>query len=128
MMGLSIDLFLTTPLGLSALSFAITGYAVGVFQQGMVRTTPWLAPMLGGIGGLFGGLVFLTVGAVVGQTGFLSFDEPADRDHRRGLRRADRAPRVPGGAPGGPARRLGGHVAGARVMPRSRRRSRTGTP
>jgi rod shape-determining protein MreD len=73
-MGLAIDLFLTTPLGLSALSFAVTGYAVGVFQQGVVRTTPWLAPVLGGIGGLFGGLVFLTAGAIVGQPGFLSFD------------------------------------------------------
>jgi rod shape-determining protein MreD len=73
-MGLAIDLFLTTPLGLSALSFAVTGYAVGVFQSGVVRTTPWLAPILGGIGGLFGGLVFLTAGAIVGQAGFLSFD------------------------------------------------------
>ena len=73
-MGLAMDLFLTTPLGLSALSFAVTGYAVGVFQQGVVRTTPWLAPILGGIGGLFGGLVFLTAGAIVGQPGFLSFD------------------------------------------------------
>ena len=73
-MGLAIDLFLTTPLGLSALSYAVTGYAVGVFQAGVVRTTPWLAPILGGIGGLFGGLVFLTAGAVVGQSGFLSFE------------------------------------------------------
>ena len=32
-MGLAIDLFLTTPLGLSALSFAITAYGVGVFQS-----------------------------------------------------------------------------------------------
>ena len=71
-MGLCIDLFLTTPLGLSALSFAITGYVVGVFQSGMVRTTPWLAPLLGGLGGLFGGLVFITAGAVVGQSGFLT--------------------------------------------------------
>ena len=47
LMGLAIDLFLTTPLGLSALSFAVTGYAVGVFQAGVVRTTPWLAPLLG---------------------------------------------------------------------------------
>jgi hypothetical protein len=39
-----------------------------------VRTTPWLAPLLGGTGGLFGGLVFLTVGAVVGQPGYLSFE------------------------------------------------------
>ena len=30
------------------LSFAVTGYAVGVFQTGVVRTTPWLAPILGG--------------------------------------------------------------------------------
>jgi rod shape-determining protein MreD len=73
-MGLSIDLFLTTPLGLSALSYAITGYAVGVFQSNVVRTTPWLPPLLGGIGGLVGGLVFITVGAVVGQPGFLSFE------------------------------------------------------
>jgi rod shape-determining protein MreD len=73
-MGLAIDLFLTTPIGLSAMSFAITGYAVGVFQSGMVRTTPWLPPILGGIGGLLGGLVFITVGAIVGQPGFLSFE------------------------------------------------------
>ena len=73
-MGLAIDLFLTTPLGLSAVSFAITGYAVGVFQSAIVRTTPWLAPLLGGIGGFFGGLVFLTVGAIVGQPGYLSFE------------------------------------------------------
>ena len=39
-MGLSIDLFLTTPLGLSALSYAITAYGVGVFQAGMVRRPP----------------------------------------------------------------------------------------
>ena len=32
LMGLAMDLFLTTPLGLSALAFAVTGYAVGVFQ------------------------------------------------------------------------------------------------
>jgi rod shape-determining protein MreD len=73
-MGLAIDLFLTTPLGLSALAFAVTGYAVGVFQAGVVRTTPWLAPILGFVGGLFGGLVFITAGAVVGQSDMLSFD------------------------------------------------------
>jgi rod shape-determining protein MreD len=71
-MGLSIDLFLTTPLGLSALSYAITAYGVGVFQAGMVRRPPAIAPLLGGIGGFVGGLVFLAIGAVVGESGFLS--------------------------------------------------------
>ena len=104
-MGLAIDLFLTTPLGLSALSFAITGYAVGVFQAGMVRTTPWLAPILGGVGGLFGGLVFLTVGARRRPGGLPVVRQPEDRAHRRDLRRGDRPARVPAGAPGGPPRR-----------------------
>jgi len=40
-MGLAMDLFLTTPLGLSALSYAVTGYAVGVFQSQIVRSSPW---------------------------------------------------------------------------------------
>ena len=44
-MGLAIDLFLTTPLGLSALSYAITAYGVGVFQAGMVRKPPAIAPV-----------------------------------------------------------------------------------
>ena len=71
-MGIVLDLFLITPLGLSALSFALTGYAVGAFQSSIVRTTPWLYPMIGGLGGLFGGLVFIVVGGVVGQEGLLS--------------------------------------------------------
>ena len=73
-MGLAIDCFLTTPLGLSALSFAVTGYAVGAFQSQMVRSTHRVAPIVGFFGGLFGGLVFVTVGALVGQSGFLSFE------------------------------------------------------
>jgi len=71
-MGLSMDLFAPTPFGLIALTYAITGYAVGVFQAGIVRSSPFLAPILGGVGGLFGGLVFISVGALVGQSGFLS--------------------------------------------------------
>jgi hypothetical protein len=43
-----------------------------VFQASIVRSTPWIAPILGGVGGLFGGLVFISVGAMVGQDGFLS--------------------------------------------------------
>jgi len=40
----------------------------------MARTMPGLAPLLGGLGGFFGGLVFISVGGVVGQSGFLTLD------------------------------------------------------
>ena len=71
-MGLAMDLFSPTPLGLLAMTYAITAYGVGVFQQGIVRSSPWIAPVLGGVGGVFGGLVFVSVGALVGEEGFLS--------------------------------------------------------
>ena len=83
-MGLAVDLFLTTPLGLSALAFAVTGLRGGrVPDRAWCARTPWLAPILGGIGGLFGGLVFITAGAVVGPDGDALVRQPADRDHRR---------------------------------------------
>ncbi|MET0894633.1 MAG: rod shape-determining protein MreD [Acidimicrobiia bacterium] len=71
-MGLAIDLFLVTPLGLTAMTYAVTGFAVGVFQAGIVRSSPWMPPVLGFLGGLFGGFLFIAIGAMVGQEGFLS--------------------------------------------------------
>src|SRR4029450_12697441 len=55
--GLAIDCFLSSPLGVSALAFALVGYGVGVFQSGLLRSSRWIAPVLGGIGGLGGGAV-----------------------------------------------------------------------
>lgn len=65
--GLALDLFLRTPLGLSALAGAVTGYAVGVFGGALLRSAPWVPPLLGLVGGLIGGTVFVVVGALVGQ-------------------------------------------------------------
>lgn len=65
--GLSIDLFLSTPMGLSALSFAVVGYGVGVVGSGLVRTSRWTAPIMGGLGGLAGGFLFVCIGALAGQ-------------------------------------------------------------
>jgi rod shape-determining protein MreD len=70
--GLTLDLFLASPLGLSALAFALTGFLLGVFQGGMVRESRSVAPLLGGVGGLIGGTIFVVVGGVVGQAGYLS--------------------------------------------------------
>jgi rod shape-determining protein MreD len=65
--GLLIDLYLQTPLGLSALAFALTGGVVGVLQAGLLRPGRWLPPLLGALGGLFGNLVFIGVGILAGQ-------------------------------------------------------------
>jgi rod shape-determining protein MreD len=70
--GLVLDLFLASPAGLSALANACTGYGVGVFQGGLVRESRLLPVILGGIGGLVGGTIFVVVGGIAGQSGYLT--------------------------------------------------------
>jgi rod shape-determining protein MreD len=65
--GLAIDSFLETPFGLSALSYSLVGYGVGAIQTGLVRSIRWIAPILGGLGALVGGAIFILVGGLVGQ-------------------------------------------------------------
>lgn len=65
--GFGYDLFLATPAGLSALAYALTGYGVGVLQGGLLRSPRWVAPFLGGLGGLAGGLVFAGMGVLAGS-------------------------------------------------------------
>jgi rod shape-determining protein MreD len=43
--GIAYDLMLRTPFGLSALTYAIVGYAAG-YLQGLVSAAPWWAAML----------------------------------------------------------------------------------
>ena len=65
--GLATDLFLSTPLGLSALAFALTGYGVGLFQSGLIRESRWIASVRGGVGGLVGNIIFVVVGGIAGH-------------------------------------------------------------
>jgi rod shape-determining protein MreD len=67
--GFGYDLFLETPLGLCALSYALVGYATGTLRAGMLHSPRWIPPILGGVGGLVGGLVLLTIGVLVGVEG-----------------------------------------------------------
>ncbi|MGQ0825430.1 MAG: rod shape-determining protein MreD [Actinomycetota bacterium] len=67
--GLAFDLFLETPLGLSALTYALTAYAVGVVQTGMLRSPTWIPPLLGAAAGIGGGLAFLGIGGLAGVDG-----------------------------------------------------------
>ncbi|MFM8302892.1 MAG: rod shape-determining protein MreD [Actinomycetota bacterium] len=65
--GIAVDCFLASPLGVSALAFSIVGYGVGVFQSGLVRSTRWMAPVLGGLGGLVGGTLWVVIASIVGS-------------------------------------------------------------
>jgi rod shape-determining protein MreD len=64
--GLLFDLFLETPTGLGALSYALTAYAVGVLQAGVLRAPRFVAVFLGGLGGLVAGTGFVAIGVLVG--------------------------------------------------------------
>jgi rod shape-determining protein MreD len=71
--GLAIDLFLRTPLGASALSFALVAYGVGIAQSGLAREPRFAAPLFGGIGGLAGGVIFVAVTALAGEDHVLAW-------------------------------------------------------
>lgn len=64
--GLGYDLFLQTPLGLSALSYALTAYLVGVLRAAMLRSPRWASLGLGAAAGVVGGLLFAGIGIVSG--------------------------------------------------------------
>ncbi len=65
--GVSFDIVLSTPLGLSALVYTIVGYSVGVTTSGMVRTSRWAAPAVAAAGSAAGMLLYALVGAVLGE-------------------------------------------------------------
>lgn len=70
--GLAVDLFLSTPLGVSALSFSLVGWGVGVVQGGLVRSSRWDVPVMGALGGFAGGVLFVAIAALAGQDQLLA--------------------------------------------------------
>jgi rod shape-determining protein MreD len=67
--GLGFDFFLETPLGLTALAYALTAYSVGLLQGGMLRAPRWFTPVIGVVAGLAGGLLFVGIGLLAGVGG-----------------------------------------------------------
>ena len=65
--GLTLDLFLQTPLGLSALVFCLVGYAVGNVQAGVLRTSWWIPVLTTVAACVAGELAYALVATVVGQ-------------------------------------------------------------
>ena len=69
--GMAVDLLVTTPFGLNALTYSLVGYGVGAFQAGVLRSSRSL-PIVAAVGGTALGIVFFALAAtVVGQEGLL---------------------------------------------------------
>jgi rod shape-determining protein MreD len=75
--GLSFDLVLQTPFGLSALAYCLTGYAVGVLQSSVLRTSWWIPVLTAIAGSAIGVLCFALLGDLLGQDGLVSGRLPA---------------------------------------------------
>jgi rod shape-determining protein MreD len=74
--GLIFDLFLTTPLGLSAFAYCLTGYLVGLVENALVRTAWWIS-ILFTIGGVaFGTTLYVMLGELLGQAQLFTEDFP----------------------------------------------------
>ena len=69
--GLAVDLLVTTPFGLTALSYCLVGYCVGAFQSGVLRAS-WFLPIVAAVAGAALGTAFWALAAtVVGEEGLL---------------------------------------------------------
>ena len=65
--GILVDLFLPTPLGLSALVFTFVAYGVGVANAGVLRSA-WYIPVLGaGAASAAGPVLYALAGSVLGE-------------------------------------------------------------
>lgn len=72
--GLAADavLWRTTPFGLAALSYCLTGYLVGTFQATVLRATWWLPVAAAVLGSAIGITAYAVAGSVVGLAGVVS--------------------------------------------------------
>jgi rod shape-determining protein MreD len=75
--GLLADLFLQTPFGLSALTYCLVGFAVGSLQTGILRAAWWIPVVTGAGASVAGTVLYAVLGAMVGQTAFVSPRLPA---------------------------------------------------
>ena len=66
--GLATDVFLQTPLGLSAFAFGFTAFLFGVVQGRLARPAWWMRPAIAFAAGIVAGVLFVGLGALVGQS------------------------------------------------------------
>jgi rod shape-determining protein MreD len=66
--GLVADLFLQTPLGLSALAYCLVAFGVGAVSGNVIRAAWWIMPVTAFFGSVAGVVAYAFIGAVVGQS------------------------------------------------------------
>ena len=65
--GVVADLFVQTPFGLSALTFAFVGFGTGALRSALLRSAWWVTPVTALLASGGGVVAFAVLGAVVGQ-------------------------------------------------------------
>ena len=65
--GMAIDLFLQTPMGLSALVFSLVGYVVGLVQANILRSAWWIPVLTAALASVAAVVLFALAAAVVGE-------------------------------------------------------------
>jgi rod shape-determining protein MreD len=65
--GLSYDLFLQTPFGLSALTYAIVAYLVGGLQDSVLRAAWWIPVLTATAASVLGVILYGVIGTVLGE-------------------------------------------------------------
>lgn len=65
--GVVLDLFLQTPLGLSALAFSVVGYVVGSVQGGVLRTSWWIPLVTAFFASAAGVALYALSGTLIGE-------------------------------------------------------------
>lgn len=69
--GIAADLFLHTPLGLSALTFSLVGFSVGALQSSVIRSAWWIPPATAWMASAAGIMLYALLGALIGRPEFL---------------------------------------------------------
>jgi rod shape-determining protein MreD len=72
--GLTADLFVPTPFGLSALVGCVLGFAVGQATLALDRTAVWLPPLAALVGSALYEMAYALLGSVLGQPQMLHVD------------------------------------------------------
>ena len=65
--GIAVDVFLRTPMGLSALVFTLVGYGVGVVSTGVLTPSWYLPVVTASIASAAGVVLYAFVGAMLGE-------------------------------------------------------------